>query len=202
MMRAAWFRSLIAVGVSLVASVQAHAQPLFGHAESIESTVANADLVVIGKLVGFGGEEQADEGEKHEATIDVEETLKEDIFAVEPYRRLRVDVRRSASVLANWKDRSHRLLVATNECALGATTLIELSPDRPKVLTADFTLLRDPEAVIQAAKETVRRMPAAVRRIHTFGLEVPREGVAGTKWEDAQDGFQGGAYAVFAASRW
>ena len=51
------------------------------------------------------------------------------------------------------------------------------------MLTADFTLLRDPDAVLKAAKETVRRMPVAIKRIHAFSLAVPREVVAGTEWE-------------------
>ena len=182
-MRSAWLKSLVAVGISLVASVRAHAQPLFGHAESIECTIANADLVVIGKLAEFGGGEPADERAGHEATIAVEETLKEDLFTIEPYRRLRVHVLCPESVLATWKDHSRRLLVAVKEDAPSATTVIELARDGSEVLTADLALLRDPEAIIRIAKETVRRMPASTRRIHTFRLTVPREAVAGTKWE-------------------
>jgi hypothetical protein len=184
MMRAAWLKSLVAVAVSLVTSGPAHAQPLFGDAESIESTVANADLVVIGKLAEFGGGERADEREGHEITIAVEQTLKENLFSVEPHQRLRVHVRRPAPVLANWKDHSHRLLVAVKEDAPNATTVIDLADKNLEVLTADFTLLHDPQAVIRVAKETVRRMPAAMRRIHTFGLVVPRKVVAETKWEE------------------
>src|SRR3954447_5697991 len=101
MMRAAWLKSLVAVGVSLVASVQAHAQPLFGHAESIECTVANADLVFVGKLVEFDGRGQADGRGRREGTIDVGEVLKEDIFTGEPSRRLRVHLPYPESVLAN-----------------------------------------------------------------------------------------------------
>lgn len=183
-MRSSYLMSFVVVGFSLVASVRAHAQPLFGHAESIESTVANADLVVIGKLVEFDSGRQVDESEGHEATIAVEETLKEDLFRVEPHRRIRVGVSHPASVLADWRDRSSLLLVATSECTPNATTVIELVHNKLEVLTADFTLLRDPKAVIQAARETVRRTPAAVRRIHTFRQKVPREAVAGTTWEE------------------
>jgi hypothetical protein len=156
---------------------------LFGHAESIESTVANADLVVIGKLVESGGGEQADASEGQEATIAVEETLKEDLFSVKGHQRLRVHLRCPASVLANWKNHSQRLLVTVKDDAPSATTVIVLADKSLEVLTADLALLHDPEAVIRVAKETVRRMPAAVRRIHTFGLVVPRKAVARTKWE-------------------
>ncbi len=107
-MRTAGLKSLIVFGVSLIASVQAHAQPLFPHAESIESTVANADFVVIAKLVDFRGGEQTDEREGHDATIAIEETLKKDVRTAEPYRRLGIYIPRPASVLADWKERSCR----------------------------------------------------------------------------------------------
>jgi hypothetical protein len=193
MMRTAWLNSLLVVGVSLVSSGPAHAQPLFGDAESIESTVANSDLVVIGKLTEFGGGKRADETEGHEITIAVEQTLKDNLFSVEPHQRLRVQVRRPAPLLANWKDHSHCLLVAVKEDAPNATTVIDLADKNSVVLTADFTLLHDPEGVIRVAHETVRRMPAAVRRIHTFGLVVPRKVVAGTKWEEY---YKTGGYLV------
>jgi hypothetical protein len=192
-MQAAWLRSLVAVGVSLVASVQAQAQPLFGYAESIETTVANADLVLIGRIAAFDGGKPADERGEHEVTIDIEESLKEPIFTVESHRKLRVRVTRPASVLAGWKARSSRLLVATDDCVPGATTVIELAVDKLEILTADFRLLRDPEAVIQAAKGTLRRMPASVRRTHIFGLEVPREAIAGTRW---QEYYETGGYLI------
>ena len=173
MMRSA--RLVAIVAVAMVSSAQARAQPLFSHAESIEATVANADLVIVGRLVEFG--------EGVEGKIDVEETLKRDIFAGEPHRRLGIRFPYSASMLAGWKDRSLRLLVAVNEDNPGATKVIPLGPAQLEVLTADFRLLRDPEAVIRVAKETVRRVPAPVRRFHTFARMVPREAVTGTEWE-------------------
>src|SRR5262249_7548836 len=69
-------KALAAVWVSLWVSAQAPAQPLFGGAESIECTVANSEVVVVGKLVEFDGKEQADERGGRTATIAVEETLK------------------------------------------------------------------------------------------------------------------------------
>lgn len=59
-MRTARSKWLVVVGVCLVASVQAHAQPLIPRAQSIESTVANADLVFIAKLVKFGEGKRAE----------------------------------------------------------------------------------------------------------------------------------------------
>jgi len=177
-MRPPWLISLVAACISPVVSVQAHAQPLFSDAESIECTVANADLVVLGRLVEFGGGGQANGREGREATIAVEEILKG-----ERHQRLRVDLSDPVSALTGWKVHSRRLLVAVKGDVPTAATVIDLSDENLEVLTAEFRLLRDPEDVIQVAKETVRRMPAAVRRIHTFGLVVPRDAVAGTTWE-------------------
>mgnify|MGYP006987904171 CR=1 FL=1 len=47
-------------GVFLAASIQAQAQPLFPHANSIETTVANADLVFIGTIARFQSLEHGD----------------------------------------------------------------------------------------------------------------------------------------------
>jgi hypothetical protein len=183
-MRAFWSSLLVVGGVCLLVPVRSHAQPLFGYAESLESTVANADLVVLGKLVEFEDAGQDDEREVHEAAIAVEETLKQDVFTLEPYRRLRVHVRGPASDLANWKVHAHRLLVAVKDDeAPNESTVIDLKRGEVEVLTADLQLLRDPDAVVQIARETVRRMPVPVKRIHTFALVVPRKTVVGTKWE-------------------
>ena len=76
---------------------------------------------------------------------------------------------------------------AYNEYAPKAPTVIELAPGKMEVMTADLRLLRDPEAVIRAARETARRMPVGVKRIHTHRLKVPRKVVAGTKWEPYYD---------------
>jgi hypothetical protein len=100
-------KSLAAVCVSLLGPVQASAQPLFGSAESLECVVANADIVVVGKVVEFGEGEQADERGARPVTIAVEETLKG-----EHRERLRVRLSHPVSALADWKDHSCRLLVA------------------------------------------------------------------------------------------
>jgi hypothetical protein len=115
----AWLKSVVAAGVFLVASVQVRAQPLFPHADSIESTVANADLVVIAKLAKFGDGQRAGRRVVHEATIDIEDTLKQDVFTIEPYRRLQVYIPRPASVLTEWKQRRDQLRHQTAGQAAG-----------------------------------------------------------------------------------
>src|SRR5262249_51934616 len=96
--------------------------------------------------------------------------------------RLRVRLPQPASILAGWKDRSSRLLLAAEGDPPAATGVIDLADQELQVLTADLTLLRKPDEVIRAANETVRRLPG-VKRIATFSLRVPREAVAGTRWE-------------------
>jgi hypothetical protein len=176
---------ILAVAICLFASLHAHAQPLFPHDQSIECTVANADLVFIAKLVKFGDAKRADDGGRdvHLATIDVEETLKQDLFTIDPYKRMSLDLRGPASVLADWTKRSCKLLITLESNAPQATKAIELTEGKLDVWKADLTLLRKPDDVIKAAKEALKRMPASVKRIHTFGLKVPRDLVADTQWE-------------------
>ena len=181
-MRASRLKPFVAVGVSLVASAQAHAQPLFGHAESIECTVANADLVFVGKLVEFGGRGQADERGGREGTIDVEEVLKEGLFTGEPSRRLRVHLPYPESVLANWKDR----ITPTAGGGEGGRSRRDLG-DRPGPREAG-----SPDGGLHAPARSGGRDPdrqgngapraSRSERLHAFGLAVPREAVAGTGW--------------------
>ncbi len=177
-MKLSWFASIAAISASVFLSDQAFAQPLFDCADSIECTVANSDIVLVGKLVEFG-EEQARGDQGREAKIIVEESLKV------PFRESYdegISVRLSCpeSVLADWKDHSRRLLVAIGEQSPRATA-IDLTPEKLEVLTEDFELLRDPADVIRIVKETVERMPPAVKRIHTFKLLVPHDVFAKTR---------------------
>lgn len=52
---------------------------------------------------------------------------------------------------------------------------------------ADVRVLHDPEVVIKAARAAVQRLPANVKRVHTFALTVPREVVADTRWVEYYD---------------
>jgi hypothetical protein len=184
MMRSASLTSVIAIGVFLAAVEPTSAQPLFAHAESIESTVVNADLVFIAKLVKLGDATQVDGLEVHAATIAIERTLKQEIYNDESYELLQVRIARSAAVLTDWIERSCRLLVLLKDDAPYANTVIELVPGKMEVLKADFTLLREPEEVIRAAAESLRRMSPAVKRVHTFALRVPLNHVAKTRWAE------------------
>ena len=142
-MRTTPLNLLMALCVGFAMSIAAYGQPLFPHAKSIEATVANADLVFIAKLVKFGEPKRIDGREVHNATIDIEDTLKKDLFTIEPYTLLSVSIPAPASVLADWTKRSCRLLVAHDSDAPNATTVIELTEGKVEVMRADLTLLRN-----------------------------------------------------------
>jgi hypothetical protein len=178
---------IISFGVSSIASVPALAQPLSAKTQSIESIVANADLVFIGKLFDFRRAEESHDRDEHEITIAIEETVKQKPypFQHEVHPKFRCRIVRPASVLANWKKHSSRVLVALDSDVPQNSSVIELTPDKLEVMSADVRLIRDPEAVIELARKAVHRLPANIKRVYTFELQVPREVVAGTSWETA-----------------
>ena len=90
----------------------------------------------------------------------VEETLKQDLFTIDPYERLGLRVSQPLAEVQDWKRRGNLLLVAHDEYAPNDSTVIELATGRLEVLTADFTLLRDPDAVLRIARDTVQHTPA------------------------------------------
>lgn len=165
----------VTAGALLFVSGQASAQPLFGHVESIESMVINADIVVVGKLVEFGRAGQ------DTVTIGVEDTLKG-----KHRPRLLVRLAQPENVQAQWNDEMSPLLLATREDLSDEACVTDLGSGDLAVLTAAFTLLHTPDDVIRVARATVRRMPG-VQRIRTLRLVVPRETVAGTEWEKYYD---------------
>ena len=181
-MRAACLNSFLVVGALLSGTEPLTAQPLIAHARSIESVVVNSDLVFVARIVTIGDAERVDGQEVHNTTIAIERTLKQDLFTDEPYRKLQMHIPRSGPVLTDWQERSSRLLVAYDADAPYATTVIELVPGNMEIFRADLTLLCEPEEVVRAAEDVLGRMPRGIRRIHTFGLQVPHERITGTEW--------------------
>lgn len=175
-MKHCWWLSLTVFWVSLVSAVQVRAQPIFGHAESIEYIVSNADVVVIGKLTELGDTKEILGSDWRNVTIGVKESLKGDTW-----QPLRIHLPNPESVLSQWKDGSHRLLVAIQHDNSPTGTVIDLTSEKLEVATADLKFLRKPEDVTRIAKETVRRMPG-VRR--TFGVRImlPYDAIGNTQW--------------------
>ncbi|MEW4571399.1 hypothetical protein AB1L88_26290 [Tautonia sp. JC769] len=167
----------VALGASLLSATATQAQPVFGDTESIESLAANADLVFVGTLETF--KDQADP-DGHEAAIIVEDTLK--VPRGECYTKLGARLPGPASLLTRWEGEPHRLLVFVKEEDPTAA-VIDLADENLEVFTANLSVLRDRDLVIEAAREMVRETPVAVRRLQTFRLDAPRELLKGTRWE-------------------
>ncbi|RCS42148.1 hypothetical protein DTL42_20165 [Bremerella cremea] len=183
-MRDAFWKSLIVLGIFYAAAQQALGQPLVAKAESIESAVINADLVLVAKLVHIGEAKQVDGREFYNTNISIVRNLKQDLYLDEPHKKLQAELLGPAAVLADWKDRSCDLLVLIYNYEPYATKVIELAPGKMEVMKADFTLLREPEAVLNAAEQALQRTPPAIKRLHTFELHVPRNLIANTQWDN------------------
>ncbi len=170
---------LAAIGLLVSEPRQAHSQPLCARAESIESTVFNASVVAVGRIVSFDAGGESRDPDERNVTFEVEEMLKG-----RHREQLRVRARWPASTLRRWScDDQSRLLVATRGDPLVSTAAIDLDDPELAVLTGDFNLLRNPDEVLRNARDAVRKMPG-VTRIQTFDLVVPRELVRETKWSE------------------
>lgn len=180
-------RILLFAGIGiLLNAASCWAQPLIAHTQSIESLVINSDRIWIGKIIKVRDEPIPGGSDKPGFTYEVEECLKLPLGAQPDLtiKKRGMFVAHPTTKYKDWMDRSCRLLIAFNEFDRNHPTIIELSPNKPEVFKADFTLLRDPEEVIQAAKAVVKSAPINVQRIHTFKLQVPHKAIKGTRWED------------------
>lgn len=186
---------ILAIGILLLLSAETFAQPLCDRTDAVETTVINSEYVFVAKIVEVHPEEAGDESYGRHVDIAIEETIKAELFRDEPYTGLNVYLPYRASVLQELKDRAHRLLVALSTNNKDENVAIELDPETLEVMTADLVLLRDPEAVLEAARAAVHRLPANVERVHTFERIVPREVVADTRWIESYR--TGGHLGVF-----
>lgn len=173
---------LLAFGVLLIYSVEVSAQPLCDLTPAIETMVINSDNVWIAKIVQVLPRKADDDRKGHDVVIAIEDRVKVERLE-EPSEKMSVYLPYEAAVLQGWQERSSRVFIALTMYDWEQTRAIELAPETLEVMTADVKLLRDPDAVIQAAKAAVHRLPANVKRVHTFDLVVPHEVVAETRWD-------------------
>jgi len=156
----------MAVAVVLSAH-RAAAQPLCHGATSLDSSLVDAKVVVEARLRRFSAEDQ--QGFRT-ATLAVTGTLKGAAA-----KQHKVKVRYAIETLKSWLEDQSRLLVAITQPGDEAV-VIDLA--KPRVLTADFKSLDNAGAILQAAREIVRRKPP---KMH-FGVSVPEEALRGTPW--------------------
>lgn len=167
-------------------AVPAFAQPLIDTVASIDSLVINADYVYVAKIIKVRDEPIPGGSEMPGFDFDVEEYLK-----VPMGEELTPEIKQRGMFVAppttkykDWMHRSCRLLIIYNDSSPHHPTVIELTPDRPDVFTADFRLLHDPNQIIQAARDAVERTPSNVLRLRTCRLMIPSDLYKGTRWED------------------
>ncbi|WP_425395605.1 hypothetical protein [Aeoliella sp.] len=171
---------VVVVGFLLFAVGRATAQPLGFTTESLESLVINADRVLVAKIVEVRDDPIPGGSKRPRITIEIEETLKYPLFE-ERHDKLGLFVEHPTTGFKEFEERSSRLLVAHRDDEPFSPRLIELAPGKTEVFLSDFTLLHEPEAVVEAAREIIRRAPTNVRQLHTFRLVIPQETLAETK---------------------
>ncbi|NNJ23984.1 HEAT repeat domain-containing protein [Alienimonas chondri] len=165
----------------------AAAQPLSPQTDSVEAAVINADYVFVARVIRDDLPEQDGEPDYGRNTVVlVEETLKQPFREDTPYTQVQQFLRYPDAVVARWKKQQTRLLLTSSD-ETHKVSVISLKPGDVEAMTADLTLLRDPAEVLRVARTAIRETPPGVRRVHTFGLQAPRETVQNTDWEPFYD---------------
>lgn len=167
----------IVAGLVLLAASQTIAQPLVFTAESLEGLVINADRVWIAEIIKVRDEPIPGGSTMPGITIEIEETLKYPLFE-QRHDKMGLFVEPPTARFKAFEERSSRLLIAQRDDDPFSPTLIELSPGKPEVFLADFTILRQPDAVVQAAREVINRSAPNVRQLQTFRLMIPADVLA------------------------
>ncbi|QDV45286.1 hypothetical protein Enr13x_51620 [Stieleria neptunia] len=162
------------VGFVLFAMDQATAQPLIETAESLESFVINADRVWVARIIRVRDEPIPGGSRKPGITIAVEETLKYPLFE-QRHEKMGLFVEHPTARFKAFEERTSRLLIAHSDHHPFSPKLIELAPGKVELFLADFTILRKPDAIVQAAREIISRVPPHVRQLHTVRLMIPAE---------------------------
>ncbi len=141
---------LLAVAVAILAAAPSFAQP--GgmrrplHVESLDLMVTSHSAVVTGMVTSF-----SNVGPSREVTVMIVENLKG--RTISP---VKVQVPQSPKEIQAWMDGSHLLLLGLPTGA-GSITLIDLAAPDLAVLTADLKILHDPNDVVWAIRNQVKR---------------------------------------------
>ena len=139
------------------------AQPSPVRLTSLEATVLSADAVAEATLTRYTLSEDATT--IVDATFAINETLKGDASP----RTLSIGIHQGFRSLEAWKEGAAQMLLVRH----GASwSVIELSDPKSALLSADFTVLRTPEAVSKAVRAAVRNHPG-LATIPTVRIRVP-----------------------------
>jgi hypothetical protein len=177
-------RWLVSVAV-LASAVPASAQIALApppHIQTLDVSLIRGSIVATGRVVDF--QQVPGKTDNWRATVLVSETLRgrpNATLTVEVGRlRSRGDVPvRTETIIDAWLRSWALLLIAVPADSAAAPVIIDLSDPELAVMTADLELLRTPDAVVDAAKDIIRRTPA-VATPATFSVAVEVTKVAGT----------------------
>lgn len=164
------------------------AQPLIETVSSIDSLVINADYVYVGKIIKVRDDPIPGGSDSPGFTFEVEQYLKVPMDEeLTPEIKVRgMFISPPTGKYKDWRDRDCRLLIIASDRNLDSPNVLELSPNRAEVFTADFRLLREPDKIIDAAKNAIERTSSNIRRVYTVRLMLPPEHYRGSRWEGGQ----------------
>lgn len=163
--------SVIALSLSIAPSF-AFAQPLFGHAESIEYQAAHADHIVLATIVDISDFDEST------GTVEVELSISETLKGEHSDKR-RITLQYPKSIVETWTSNEHELLLFGRNDNPVCLSVIDLSGEELVVLTEDLVALTDRKAVVEQAKRAIAQLMHHESR-GGFSLAVPYEAVAGT----------------------
>lgn len=166
----------LAFSVWLATLVSLRAQPIFGHATSLELTVLDAEVVLIGKI-----DRVAVKGEDTTVTVSVEETLK---GPGEHKDKVTIHLGTNIWGTDHWKADPKRKLLTANwkDSRLHGNGIIELTEKRElPVVKADFSVLWKPDEILREARQILAARPG-VARVYSIRLDGPPELVKIGNW--------------------
>jgi Leucine-rich repeat (LRR) protein len=134
-------RTLLALSVALVASF-ACAQPQIGHGKSLEALVLGSDVVAVATLESYAL--TADARAITAATFSIDDAIKGSIAG-----EVTVEVQRAPRTFLDWIEGSSRFLLFRRK---GELSVEPISGPLPQIIRADLTTLKDPDAIVRAAR--------------------------------------------------
>ena len=152
----------------------AQAQPGFEVLESVDSMITNADFVCTAKVKEFEEIVVVDNvgPKKFRVVFEVIQNMKSDLLLTHsPVRGFHIFS--NSDELTRWQKQGSRLLVAADLENEDNNLAVELDATNPRVLTAEFQLLKNSESILRAVKRIIETTPIQIKRIHTFDLKVP-----------------------------
>jgi hypothetical protein len=161
--RWSWLGIVLVLGAALPLCAQHNPE-----AASLDYIVANADQVIVGRIVEVGSATRDNYGEyQQQIVLAVEETLKGDrdqrlpLVLAHDLWRPQFDAELPLSDPAGSSFLPHRLLVAVRKKSAYPPEVdaVDLDSDKLSVVTADLELLSNSVDIVQAAKAEVRRIP-------------------------------------------